>query len=53
MVDFHCSGPGHDLRYALDGNKMKALGWSLPVDFEDSLRRTIEWTINNPEWLNK
>ena len=53
MVDFHSSRPGHDLRYALDGSKMKALGWSLPVDFEDSLRRTVEWTINNPEWLNK
>lgn len=52
MVDFHSSRPGHDLRYALDGSKMKALGWDLPVDFEDSLRRTIEWTIKNPKWLN-
>lgn len=52
MVDFHSSRPGHDLRYALDGSKMKALGWDLPVDFEDSLRRTIEWTIKNPKWLD-
>ena len=52
MVDFHSSRPGHDLRYALDGNKMKGLGWSFPVGFEDSLRKTIEWTIKNKQWLN-
>jgi dTDP-glucose 4,6-dehydratase len=51
MVDFHSSRPGHDLRYALDGSKMKALGWSLPMTFEDSLRSTIEWTIKNDKWL--
>ena len=28
MVDFHSSRPGHDLRYALDGNKMKQMGWT-------------------------
>lgn len=51
MVDFHSSRPGHDLRYALDGAKMKALGWSLPVDFEESLRKTVEWTLQNRKWL--
>jgi len=51
MVDFHSSRPGHDLRYALDGNKMKSIGWSLPVDFEVSLRKTILWSISNPKWL--
>lgn len=51
MVDFHSSRPGHDLRYALDGEKMKSLGWSLPMDFEQSLRKVVEWTINNPKWL--
>ena len=52
MVDFHSSRPGHDLRYALDGSKMKAMGWSLPMGFEDSLRKTVEWTVQNPKWLN-
>ena len=51
LVDFHSSRPGHDLRYALDGSKMKAMGWSLPVTFEDSLRKTIRWTVANPKWL--
>lgn len=51
LVDFHSSRPGHDLRYALDGEKMKGFGWSLPVNFEDSLRHTIQWTIKNDKWL--
>ena len=52
MVDFHSSRPGHDLRYALDGAKLKALGWEPPVGFKDSLRRVVEWTIKNPKWLD-
>ena len=53
MVDFHSSRPGHDLRYSLDGNKMKSLGWNVPVTFDISLRKTVEWTINNLDWLEK
>ena len=53
MVDFHSSRPGHDLRYALDGKKMREMEWSLPVNFEESLKKTIEWTIANPRWLKK
>jgi|TARA_Y100000034_G_scaffold20679_1_gene23670 dTDP-glucose 4,6-dehydratase len=52
MVDFHTSRPGHDLRYALDGGKMDEMGWKLPVNFEESLRKTIEWTKEHPEWIN-
>ena len=51
MVDFHSKRPGHDLRYALSGEKMKSLGWELPMNFEDSLRKTIQWTVKNKEWL--
>lgn len=48
MVDFHSSRPGHDLRYALDGAKMKRLGWSpKPLD----IKRTVDFYINNPQWL--
>ena len=53
MVDFHSDRPGHDLRYGLDGNKMKKMGWSLPVDFETSLRNTVRWTVDNQIWLNE
>ena len=51
MVDFHSSRPGHDLRYALDGGKMKRLGWQPPKNFEESLRKTVVWSLENPEWL--
>ncbi len=51
MVDFHSSRPGHDLRYALNGAKMRSLGWSPPKNFHDSLVKTIEWCLNNPRWL--
>lgn len=51
LVDFHSSRPGHDLRYALDGTKMKNLGWEPPVDFEKSLQKTVEWSLEHPQWL--
>jgi len=53
MVDFHSNRPGHDLRYGLDGNKMRQMGWTLPVDFETSLRNTVKWTVDNQKWLEK
>ncbi len=51
LVDFHSSRPGHDLRYAMDGSRMETLGWKAPVPLEDSLRRTVEWTLDHREWL--
>ncbi|MFD9223830.1 dTDP-glucose 4,6-dehydratase [Streptomyces sp. NPDC060064] len=51
LVDFHSSRPGHDLRYALDGRKLAEAGWTAPLPLEDSLRRTVEWTLQHPEWL--
>ena len=51
MVDFHSDRPGHDLRYGLDGSKLFNMGWKLPIDFDDSLRKTILWTLKNKEWL--
>jgi len=54
MMDFHSSRPGHDLRYALDGAKMKELGWNIPMPFEQSLSKTINWITaeENKKWLN-
>lgn len=51
MVDFHSSRPGHDLRYGLNGDKMKMLGWVPPKSLEESLEKTILWTLDNPRWL--
>lgn len=50
-VSFHASRPGHDLRYALDGACLAATGWKAPIPFEESLKRTVEWTLENPWWL--
>jgi len=51
LVDHHTSRPGHDRRYALDGTKLKKLGWVPPFDIETSLKKTIDWTISHPIWL--
>lgn len=51
FVDFHSTRPGHDRRYALDGTKLKELGWKPPVDFQESLKRYIFWTLAHPTWL--
>lgn len=52
MVDFHSARPGHDLRYALDGSKLRSMGFTYPVEFEESLERTVKWTLNNKRWLS-
>ena len=36
----------------MSGKKMAAMGWTLPLGFEESLRKTILWTIENQKWLN-
>lgn len=51
LVDFHSQRPGHDLRYALSGDLLRSEGFSYPVDFENSLRKMVEWTLANPNWL--
>ena len=50
MVDFHSQRPGHDLRYALDGNKMKEMGWE-PHSAYKKLDEVVKWTLNNDRWL--
>ena len=51
MVDFHSSRPGHDLRYALDGTKLKEMGFEYPKTFEQSMEKTIRWYLEHPKWL--
>lgn len=50
--DYHSSRPGHDLRYSLDGTKLRDLGWNPPMDFEQSLESVVNWTLKHPEWLS-
>lgn len=53
MVDFHSTRPGHDLRYGLNGDKLYELGWEPKFNFERSLEKTVQWTLNNLEWLEE
>ncbi|MBU1173752.1 MAG: NAD-dependent epimerase/dehydratase family protein [Proteobacteria bacterium] len=53
LVDFHSSRPGHDLRYALSGEKLASFGWHTPINFNESLGRTVEWTLGNQRWLGE
>ena len=54
LVDFHSSRPGHDLRYALDGTRLRTMGWDPPKAFDQSLRQTVEWTTDRTrsKWLS-
>jgi dTDP-glucose 4,6-dehydratase len=42
--------PGHDRRYCLDTSKLRALGWSPEIGFDDGLRGTVDWYRQNEWW---
>lgn len=52
LVDFHVDRPGHDRRYALDGTKLKEAGWVMPFKLKESLKKYIDWSLENKRWLN-
>lgn len=52
LIKYVKDRPGHDLRYAIDANKINSkLGWSPTVTFEEGLDKTIDWYLNNKKWL--
>lgn len=51
MVDFHSSRPGHDLRYALDGTKMRELGWQPKEPVQNRIKDVVVWSLAHAEWL--
>lgn len=52
LITYVKDRPGHDLRYAIDASKInKELGWSPSVTFEEGLEKTIDWYLENTEWL--
>ena len=52
LIKYVTDRPGHDLRYAIDSRKVeKELGWKLMYNFEDGIRETINWYVNNEAWI--
>ena len=52
LIRFVKDRPGHDQRYAIDAGKIrKELGWSPSVTFENGIRRTTDWYLANPDWV--
>jgi len=52
LITFVKDRPGHDFRYAIDFTKLNnELGWTPKHNFEEGLRNTVEWYLQNSEWL--
>jgi len=52
LITYVKDRPGHDLRYAIDANKInKELGWKPSVTFEEGLEKTVDWFLDNKQWL--
>jgi dTDP-glucose 4,6-dehydratase len=52
LITYVKDRPGHDLRYAIDATKInRELGWKPSVTFEEGLELTVDWYLNNAEWL--
>jgi dTDP-glucose 4,6-dehydratase len=54
MIAFVKDRPGHDLRYAIDCSKLESeLGWTPLETLETGLRKTIQWYLDNPKWVQR
>ena len=53
LITYVTDRPGHDLRYAIDSSKIeKELGWERTYSFEDGMKETINWYVENEDWIN-
>ena len=54
LIQYVAERPGHDRRYAIDNSKItKELGWAPKYTFDEGIKETIEWYLQNKEWLKK
>ena len=52
QITYVADRPGHDRRYAIDARKLESqLGWKPAETFETGIRKTVQWYLNNPEWV--
>ncbi len=53
LITFVKDRAGHDLRYAIDSSKLqRELGWKPSINFDKGLEKTVDWYLNNEEWMN-
>jgi dTDP-glucose 4,6-dehydratase len=53
LITYVTDRAGHDLRYAIDSSKlMKELNWEPSLQFEEGIEKTINWYMDNEEWMN-
>lgn len=53
LITYVKDRPGHDRRYAIDCSRLKTeLGWKQSVTFDEGLRRTVRWYLDNPVWID-
>jgi dTDP-glucose 4,6-dehydratase len=50
LIEYVTDRPGHDRRYSLASEKVRALGWEAQVRFDEGLERTVAWYRDNREW---
>ncbi len=54
LIEFVQDRPGHDYRYAMSADKIeKELGWRAKTNFEEGLKLTVEWYLENRDWLER
>ena len=53
LITYVTDRAGHDLRYAIDASKIKnELGWEPSLQFEEGIEKTVQWYLDNSEWLD-
>ena len=53
LITYVTDRKGHDLRYAIDSNKLKhELGWEPSLQFEEGIEKTVRWYLDNQEWMD-
>ena len=54
LISYVTDRAGHDMRYAIDSTKLKdELGWEPSLQFEEGIEKTVEWYLQNQEWMGR
>lgn len=54
LITYVTDRAGHDLRYAIDSNKLKKeLGWEPSLQFEEGIEKTVQWYLENQKWMDR